>query len=149
MKTSTTPLLDCITDWFDRVWGQEDSEAIGELFISDGLAHGLGGEPMVGPDEFTVFHAALLKILKNVNIEVTFHMEQDEWISFLGVFRAESRETGEPVSMTGGAVCRFRDGKMIEAYNQWDFLSLFIALGLAPSDSFSRGISGLNLYEQS
>lgn len=145
MSKVTTPSIECIETWFQRVWVEEDASAIDELFVVDGLAHGLGDQPLEGPEGFKLFHTALLELVSDVQIEFVHSFEQGDWISYLGVFRAISKETGEPVAMNGGATCRIVDGKIVEAYNNWDFISLFIGLGLAPTDTFARAMSGQSI----
>lgn len=131
-----------LTTWFDRVWTQQDTSAVFEMYVSEGKAHGLGGQPLFGPEEFLSFHRAMLELVDNVRLEVLHLVEDEEWFSYYGVFRATCRKTGKDVSMHGGALCRMRDGRMTEAYNTWDFLHLFTDLGLAPEDAFERAMSG-------
>lgn len=131
-----------LTTWFDRVWTQQDTSAIDEMFVSEGKAHGLGGQPLIGPNEFRLFHSAMLELVDEVHLEVLNVVEDEEWFSYFGVFHATCRRTGKPVSMQGGAMCRMKDGKMTEAYNAWDFLHLFGDLGLAPEDAFERAMAG-------
>lgn len=72
-------------------------------------------------------------------------IEQGDWFSYIGTFHARCRKTGREVTMNGGAMCQVKDGKMLVAYNTWDFLNLFVGLGLAPEDAFVRGLSGRSL----
>jgi hypothetical protein len=41
--------------WFQEVWSEGRPAAIRELFASHGLAHGLGPEPVRGPDAYLAF----------------------------------------------------------------------------------------------
>ena len=132
--------------WIERVWVQEDESAIAELFAL-GPATGLAQKTVVGPAEFLEFHRVLLQLVHEVRIDIDYFIEQGEWFSYMGVFRAKCRSTGKKISMQGGAMCRVVDGVMVEAHNAWDFLSLFIDLGLAPEDAFAKGLSGRSLSE--
>jgi len=127
--------------WIDRVWVREDETAISEFF-AQGPATGLAQQSVSGPEEFLEFHRAILQMVEEVRIDIDHFVEQGEWFSYMGVFRAKCRSTGKVVSMEGGAMCRVVDGVMVEAHNAWDFLSFFIDLGLAPKDAFANGLAG-------
>lgn len=128
--------------WFRRVWTEEDSAAIEELFIPDGQAQGLGENVLIGPEGFKQFHSALRGLLSDFVITVDKSIESGDWLSALCTLRARSRQSGAPVAITGSVMVRIADGKLTEAYNHWDFLGLFSQLGLLPSGTFGRAISG-------
>lgn len=48
---------DFLVRWVDLVWTQENADAIEEMFVTDGPAHGLGTLAVIGPDDFRQFHA--------------------------------------------------------------------------------------------
>lgn len=132
--------------WIDRVWVREDESAIAEFF-AQGPATGLAQKNVSGPEEFLEFHRALLQLVKEVRIDIDHFVEQGEWFSYMGVFRAKCRSTGNAISMQGGAMCRVVDGVMVEAHNAWDFLSFFIDLDLAPKDAFMKGLAGRSITD--
>ncbi|MBS1714167.1 MAG: ester cyclase [Armatimonadetes bacterium] len=145
---ATSRYLEFVTTWFDRVWKDQDTDAIAEMFVEDGPAYGLGGRALVGPEGFLTFHKAMLELLSDVDVTVDHIIEQDDWFSYIGTFKGKCRRTGRDVSMHGGAMCRIVDGKMLEAYNTWDFLALYEGLGLVPEGAFERGLSGRPLCER-
>jgi hypothetical protein len=145
--------LDILKTWFQRVWSEEDEAAIDEMFVKDGRAVGLGAQTriggsdfreheMLGPDEFKGFQRALLGLVRDVKINITHHMTCDEWLCALCVFEGVSRETGEPIKMTGTVYGRFSDDQIIEAFNHFDFLSLFQQLGSLDAGTFDRCLAG-------
>jgi ketosteroid isomerase-like protein len=131
-----------IETWFRRVWKEEDPAAIDELFVPDGLARGLGAHVLVGPEGFKQFHSALLNLLSDVTISVDKSIESGDWISVVCTLSAADRRTGKPVGMTGAVLLRVEGGKIVEAYNHWDFLGLFAKLGLLPDGTFETALSG-------
>jgi len=139
---ATSRHLDFVTTWFERVWRDQDASAIDDMFVDDGPAHGLGGRPLIGPEGFRTFHRAILELVTDVEVTVDHLIGQDDWFSYIGTFRGTCLQTGRTVSMQGGAMCRVVEGKMVEAYNTWDFLSLFEGLGLVPEDAMARGLAG-------
>ncbi len=138
--------LEVIEEWFRRVWREEDASAIDELFIPDGNACGLGSEPLVGPEEFKGFHRLLLCLIKDVNIKVVRHMENDDWISVMAVVNGKRKDNNAPVEMTGQIWLRIVDGTLVEGHNQFDFLKLFEQLGLIPSMSFEQCLQGQKMF---
>ena len=141
--------LEILETWFQRVWSEEDVAAIDEMFVKDGRAVGLGAQTrvgesefreheMLGPDEFKVFQKALLGLVRDVTISVTHSMTSGEWMCALCVFQGTSRKTGERVLMTGTVYGRFSDDQIIEAFNHFDFLSLFQQLGSLEKGTFDR-----------
>ena len=131
-----------IETWFHRVWTNEDSNAIDELFIPDGEARGLGANPMVGPEGFKQFHSALRGLLSDFVITIDKTVEEGDWIAAVCSLRAKSRSSREPIEITGQLMVRIVDGKLTEAYNHWDFLSIYGQLGLLPIDTFARALGG-------
>jgi hypothetical protein len=128
--------------WFRRVWTEEDSTAIEELFVPDGQCRGLGANVLIGPQGFKQFHSALLGRLSNCAITIDKSLESGEWLSAVCTLRAKSRQSATPVEITGSVMVRIADDKVIEAYNHWDFLGMFGQLGLIPLDTFERALSG-------
>jgi SnoaL-like polyketide cyclase len=133
---------DVMKEWFHRVWTEEDTSAIEEMFIPDGEARGLGRNVLIGPRDFKQFHSALRGLLKDFVITIDKSIEQGDWFSAICTLRARSRQSGDPVEITGSVFIRIVDGKLIEAYNHWDFLNMFSQLGLLPSSTFDSALAG-------
>jgi ketosteroid isomerase-like protein len=131
-----------IETWFRRVWTEQDSSAIEELFIPDGKARGLGANVRIGPEGFKQFHSALTGLLSDFVITIDKSVESGEWISAVCTLRAKSRQSGAPIEFTGSVMIRIADGKLTEAYNHWDFLSMFCQLGLLPAGTFEKALGG-------
>ncbi|WP_306143833.1 ester cyclase [Roseibium sp. MMSF_3412] len=141
--------LEILETWFRRVWSEEDEAAIEEMFVPDGRAVGLGEQTkggkdefreheMLGPEEFKVFQRALLGLVKDVRIEIKRSITSGEWLCALCEFQGTSRRTGERVRMTGTVYGRFSDDQIIDAFNHFDFLSLFQQLGSLETGTFER-----------
>jgi hypothetical protein len=128
--------------WFRRVWTEQDANAIDELFIPDGAARGLGGNVLIGPAGFREFHSALRGLLTDFVITIDKSVQEDDWISAVCTLRARSRQTATPIEITGSVMIRISDGKLMEAYNHWDFINMFGQLGLLPTDAFVKALGG-------
>lgn len=128
--------------WFQRVWTEEDPSAIDEMFPDDGEAEGLGEETRVGPKGFREFQQELLSRVAEIRIDIEQCMQAGEWMASRCMLRGKCRATGKPVEMSGQCYGRFADGKILMAYNHWDFIGLFQQLGLMPDDAMARCLGG-------
>ena len=131
--------------WFQRVWTKEDTTAIDEMFIPDGEARGLGANVLIGPEGFKQFHSALRGLLSDFAITIDKSIEEGDWIAAVCTLRAKSRGSDTPIEITGQLMVRIVDGKLTEADNHWDFLGLYCQLGLLPTNTFERALSGEKL----
>jgi SnoaL-like polyketide cyclase len=128
--------------WFRRVWTDQDADAIDELFVPDGAARGLGGNVLIGPVGFREFHSALRGLLSDFVITIDKSLEEGDWISAVCTLRATAKQLGIPIEITGSVMIRVSDGKLMEAYNHWDFLNMFAQLGFLPTNTFERALGG-------
>ncbi|MGB0958653.1 MAG: ester cyclase [Halocynthiibacter sp.] len=119
-------------DWYRRVWEDEDLDAISEFFVPDMTARGLVDDVQVGPDEFKAFVMAALALVCDVKIIIEKSIEDGDWVSMLLTFKATDRNTEREISVTGQALCKIVDGKIVDAYNHLDVIRLYEKLGLLP-----------------
>ena len=127
--------------WFQRVWKENDSSAIYELF-SDGNAEGLMSQQVVGPEQFHAFQKKLSGLVHNIEISIDKSVEDDEWVALLCVLKGNCASTGKAVSMTGTIFGDVQNGQILQAYNHWDFQGLFVQLGLLSEGCFERCLDG-------
>lgn len=128
--------------WFKRVWAEEDANAIDQMLVPETAASGLGPKVHDGPAQFKGFQKGLLGLVSNVDISIDMSTEDGDWIYSLCNFTAECRRSGKPVAVTGTVIVKIIDGKLVEAYNHFDFLSMFECLGLLPGDTFEKCMCG-------
>ena len=135
---SSTP--DAVTrQWFKEVWDEGKEEAIDRLMAADSQVHGLtgpGGPPIVGPAAFKpVFHT-FREALGDLEIIIERTMVEGELCT--AYCRVKGRHvgkafggdaTGRPVDFHGMVIARVRDGKMIEGWNVFDFLTMYQQIG--------------------
>ena len=138
MQTTGTQLFET---WFRRVWKENDTKAIFEMF-PDGKAKGLGSQDIGNPEGFQEFREKLCNLVQNIEITIDKSVEDNDWTALLCVLKGNCRSTGKPVSMTGTVFGRIKDGHILQAYNHWDFHGLWVQLGLLPKDSFDRCLNG-------
>ena len=126
--------------WFQEVWCDGRPEAIRELFALDGLAHGIGPEPVRGPDAFLTFWNSFRATFSDIHIAV--HAEVDEGPLTYVRCTARMKFQGRPVTLEGGCLCRIQGGQIAECWNLWDFTGLLIGMGALPPDTIPRAFAG-------
>jgi predicted ester cyclase len=121
--------------WFEEVWHKGSEEAIDEMLAEDGVGYGLpteNGEPIRGPKEFKPFFRNFREAFPNINVEIVETVSEGDKIcavchvtgalegASLGVTPAK-----QPVDFTGIIVVKLRDGKIIEAWNEFNFMTMY------------------------
>ena len=123
---------DIMREWFSRVWEQGDVSAIDELFVPDTLAQGIVPDMEMGVDEFKFLVATMQEMITTPKVRIEKLIEQDDWISGFMTLMTETIEQRKPVQVSCMVFCRFKDEKIVEAYNSFDFVNFFEQLGLLP-----------------
>lgn len=126
-------------EWFQEVWNQGQEVAIDRLFDADGLAHGLPGASLRGPDAFKPLYRTFRGAFPNIRIDVVRTITEGEMVAaqlrVSGTHQGDHMgilATGRPTDFTGMCIAQVRNGKIIEAWNSFDFLTLYQQLGVAP-----------------
>ena len=125
--------------WFEEVWNKGRAEAINEMFAEDGVAHGLsdaGGESLRGPEGFRPFFRSFRDAFPDIEVVVEDVIAEGDKLAARCSVRAKHqgdtlgfRATGRPIEITGMTFARVRGGKIVEAWNNFDFMTLFQQLG--------------------
>ena len=129
-----------IRRWFEEVWNKGRTDAIAEMFAADGVAHGLSDEPaktMKGPADFAPFHGIFRGAFPDIEVIVEDTIAEGDRVAARCSVRG--RHTGDhlgvaasnaPVQFTGIAIVRIKDGKIVEAWNNFDFLAMNKQIGI-------------------
>lgn len=142
MQEQSTPEANkaLIRRWFEEVWNKGRADAIAEMFAADGIAHGLSDEPakpMKGPADFTTFHGIFRGAFPDIEVIVEDTIAEGDLVAARCSVRG--RHTGDhlgvaasnaPVRFTGIAIVRIKDGKIVEAWNNFDFLAMNKQIGI-------------------
>jgi hypothetical protein len=124
--------------WFEEVWNQRKVETIDALMGADVVAHGLPPEAPRGPAGFRQFHASFLSLFSELRITVEETIEgppaRDGAVAVAARFTAHVRlrENGRRGELPCMCTSRWRDGKIIEAWNVCDFHALAKQVGPLP-----------------
>src|SRR5580765_2328304 len=122
--------------WFDEVWNNQSEAAVDEMFAEDGVGHGLGGEPIRGPEEFKTFHRAFISAYPDLKVLVEDTVVEGDKIAarcrVTGVHQGHGiglAPTNQPVEFTGMVIVRVKDGKIVEAWNEFNFMEMYKQVG--------------------
>jgi len=126
-------------EWFEQLWNQKKLDTIDRLFAADGIAHGLTGEVMKGPEAFKPFYSAFSGAFPDIHIEVLRTIVQGEFVVVHNHVTGRHAghtlgfaATGRSAEFEGVTIARIVDGKIVEGWNFYDFLSMYQQLGVAP-----------------
>jgi len=126
--------------WFEEVWNKGRAGAIAEMFAADGVAHGLSDEPgrtMKGPSDFLPFHGVFRGAFPDIEVIVEDAIAEGDMVAARCSVRG--KHTGEhlgvaasnaPVEFTGMVFARIKNGKIVEAWNNFDFLAMNRQIGI-------------------
>jgi len=130
---------DLIRRWFEEVWNKGREDAIDEMFAADGIAHGLvdeGGEPMRGPTDYKPFFRNFRSAFPDIEVIVEDMVSEGDKVAARCRVRGKHQSdtlgfaaTQKPMEITGITIVRVGDGKIVEAWNNFDFMSMFRQLG--------------------
>lgn len=125
--------------WFDEVWNKGRASTIDEMFDQDGIAHGLSddaGNPLRGPGDFKPFHEQFRGAFPNIVVTLEDMIAEGDRVAARCSVRG--RHTGDhlgftasdsPVEFTGITIVRIKDGKIVEAWNNFDFMKMYKQIG--------------------
>jgi steroid delta-isomerase-like uncharacterized protein len=126
--------------WFEEVWNKGRAEVIDEMFDCEGIAHGLqdaGGNELRGPEGFKPFFESFRSAFPNIEVIVEDTVTEGDKIAarctVKGMHSGEGlgmAATNQPVEFTGMVMVRVKDGKIIEAWNNFDFMAMFKQMGV-------------------
>ena len=128
-----------IRRWFKEVWNRGRADAISEMFAEDGIAHGLSEDvrnPLRGPSGFLPFHAQFRSAFPNIEVVVEDQVAEGDLVATRCTVRGKHTGDGlgiaatqSPVDFTGMTFTRIAGGKIIEAWNNFDFMKMYRQLG--------------------
>jgi steroid delta-isomerase-like uncharacterized protein len=134
-----------IRKWFEEVWNQGREETIDAMCAKGAIGYGQAqsGTAIRGPEHFKQFWRRFLSAFSNIHVDIQETIEQEDRVAarwtmtmnhtgaFLGIAFTNKRVTVNGISMQ-----RFKDGLIIEAWDNWDQLDLLVQLGAVPAPKF-------------
>lgn len=135
----TTESKDLIRRWFEEVWNKGREDAIDEMFAADGVAHGLteeGDKTLRGPEQFKPFHRTFRSAFPDLEVIVEDTIAEGDKLAARCTVRGKHQSdslgfaaTGLSTDFTGITIVRIERGKIVEAWNNFDFMRMYKQLG--------------------
>src|SRR5215510_7911460 len=129
-----------VHEWFDEVWNQRNTEAIDRLLAPDAILHGLAdetGKEMRGATAFKGFHSRFLNAFPDITVEVADTISEGDKIAARCIVRGRHQGAGlgfpatqKQLEISGMCIARVQNGVITEAWNNFDFLTLYTQLGV-------------------
>jgi hypothetical protein len=120
--------------WFDEVWNQSRRDTIFELFGPECVLYE-GHTPIRGPQEFADFHDRIRAQFDDIHIEPGVSVAENDLVSLRWTVSGVHKVTGKSAKVTGISMVRIKDGRFIEAWQNWDAAGMAAQLSEAPPAS--------------
>jgi steroid delta-isomerase-like uncharacterized protein len=138
-----------IRRWFEEVWNRGREDAVDEMFAAEGVANGLvdeSGQPLRGPEGFKPFFRKFREAFPEIDVTVEETVSEGDLVAARCTVRGSHRgdtlgfkATGQPVEFTGICIVRVSGGKIVEAWNNFDFMTMFQQIGALSTDAPPKG----------
>jgi predicted ester cyclase len=123
-------------EWFKEVWDEGREETIDRLLAPYAVGYGLPGGPIQGPTAFKPFFRTFREALGDIRIDVVRTVVQGDIVAahchVTGThtgFALGGNPTNQPVDFWGIVILRVEDGRIVEAWNCFDMLSMYQQIG--------------------
>ena len=116
-------------EWFELVWNQRDESAIARIASPQIISHGLGEDraPAQGFDLFLQFRRSILSAFPDIRMTVADVLVEGDKsavrLSFTGTHTGNGigiPPTGRRFTASAIIIIRWKDGKAVEAWNEFD-----------------------------
>ncbi|WP_153796458.1 ester cyclase [Foetidibacter luteolus] len=120
-----------ISRWYQQVWNQGIEKSIDDMLDDDVTVHGISDDvPLKGTNGFKGFYHDFKSQFTDIDVTVEDVIAEDDIECGRCSVKAVHKATGKPVSFTGIAMVRIKDGKITEGWNNFDFLKMNQQLGM-------------------
>jgi predicted ester cyclase len=121
--------------WMQEVWTKGREEAIDEMMDENVIVHGIENIQEKGRTAFKSFFHSFRQQFPAIEVDVQDVLTEGELESCRCLVKATSN-TGHQVAFSGMTITRINNGKIIEGWNNFDFMSMYQQMGykLSPAD---------------
>ena len=114
--------------WMQEVWNEGREAAIDEMMDANAEVHGIDDIKERGTPGFKQFFHSFRSQFPQLHVEVEDVVVQDDCETARCIVKATT-SGGQQVQFTGMTFVRIHQGKIIEAWNNFDFMSMYKQLG--------------------
>jgi predicted ester cyclase len=118
-----------LKQWYEEVWNQANAGFIDEMMHRDVIVHGLDPAGISkGIENFKTFYKNFRESFPIVHVEVKSLVHDEDTAAAYCLVSAKHVK-GNNVSFSGLCVGKYKDGKLVEGWNNFDFLKMYQQLG--------------------
>jgi len=124
--------------WFEEIWNHPRRETIAELLGPDSVLHD-GPDTMRGPEGFYPFYDRLRATFPDLHVTVEDTLVEGDKVCVRWSSRMTHTgdglgmpATGKSCRVTGMSLARVENGRIAEAWQNWDMLGLLHQLQESP-----------------
>jgi len=114
--------------WMQEVWNEGREDAIDEMMDADAEVHGIDDIKERGTVAFKQFFRNFRSQFPELHVEVEDVVLQDDCETARCIVDATTA-SGQKVQFTGMTFVRISQGKIIEGWNNFDFMTMYKQLG--------------------
>lgn len=128
--------------WFEEVWNKKNEAVIDELLAPESLLFGISSvslAPLKGPAAFKTFWRQIILAFPDVHFSVEATLAEDDKVAVRCSIRGTNRgpfygrpATGKKMDIMGSSMATVIQGRIVESWNNFDFLRLYQQLGFIP-----------------
>ena len=125
--------------WMQEVWNNGREDAIDEMMDSNAVVHGIDDIKEKGTAAFKQFFRSFKTQFPQLHLEVEDVVTQDDCETSRCTVDATTAG-GQKVQFTGMTCVKIKNGKIIEGWNNFDFMTMYQQLGYklaAPVDEIT------------
>jgi predicted ester cyclase len=112
-----------VARWFEEVWNQGRRDLIFELFAPECVLYD-GDAPIRGPQEFAAFYDNLQSQFSDFRMNIGTALAEGDLASLRWSAHCRHKASGKDVSVSGISIVRIRNGRFVEAWQNWDAAGL-------------------------
>lgn len=136
--------------WFEEVWNKARESAIDEMIGPECRVHGLEetGAALTGPQAFRQFYRQFLSGFPDVKVTVDQVIAEGDMTAARFTGRATHggdglgvKATGAAVTVSGMCMIRWKDGRIAEAWNEFDAAGLMRQVSAAAGSGAAAGLA--------
>jgi predicted ester cyclase len=114
--------------WMEEVWNNGRESAIDEMLDANAVVNGIEGINEPGPNGFKVFYQSFRQQFPSVHVEVDEVFSEGDFETARCTVDGTTAN-GQDVHFTGMTCLRISNGKIVEAWNNFDFMTMYHQLG--------------------
>jgi steroid delta-isomerase-like uncharacterized protein len=124
------PSTTALSNWFERAWNQSDRTALDHLLTEDVIANGLAdGASLQGKEGFRSFYDDFQSQIKNIHITIEDVVSEDNMECSRCTITGMHVPSNKSIKFSGVCMARIEDNKIAEAWNYFDFLTMYKQIG--------------------